>query len=41
MGAVDDYLAGLDEPVRIALDHPLPGDVARDIVRLRAKEISG
>ncbi len=42
--AVRDRLDGFDlskGTVRFTVDHPLPPDVTRDIVRLRAAEIAG
>lgn len=42
--AVRDRLTGFDlskGTIRFTVDHPLPDDVARDIVRLRAQEITG
>jgi uncharacterized protein YdhG (YjbR/CyaY superfamily) len=42
--AVRDRLDGFDlskGTIRFTVDNPLPDDVARDIVRLRAEEIAG
>ena len=41
---VRDRLTGFDlskGTIRFTLDNPLPDDVARDVVRLRAQEITG